>query len=66
MTLADVLASLTLMDEQPDSVTVLGLVPHSLEMSLELSDLISSNLDKLVEAAVNELRGLNFPLSASA
>ena len=64
--LADVLASLTLMDEQPDSVTVLGLVPHSLEMSLELSDLISSNLDKLVEAAVNELRGLNFPPSASA
>ena len=61
--LSDVLASLKLTDEQPGTVTVLGLVPHSLEMSLDLSDHISHKLDHLVEAAVSELVRLGYPLS---
>ena len=60
--LAEVLATLLLTDEQPDSVTVLGLVPKSLEMSLDLSDEISARLDDLVAAAANELNALGFPL----
>ncbi len=59
--LSDVLASLALMNEQPDSVTVLGLVPQSLEMSLELSDHIRFKLGDLEDAAVNELTRWNFP-----
>ena len=58
--LADVLATLELSDEAPGSVTVLGMVPGSLNMSLELSDLIGSRLGKLVSLAVDELNRLGY------
>ena len=60
--LSDVLASLKLTEEQPDQVTVLGLVPFSLEMSLDLSAQIDTRLDHLIEAIVNELQNLGYPL----
>jgi hydrogenase maturation protease len=56
--LSDVLATLELAGTRPPRVTVLGLVPDSLEMSLELSPLISARLDRLVEAAAAELEVL--------
>jgi hydrogenase maturation protease len=56
--LSDVLASLALSDEQPAHITVLGLVPDSLELSLEPSEKIRSRLDELVEAAAAELEAL--------
>jgi hypothetical protein len=59
-----VLATLELSGERPAGVTVLGLVPESLEMCLELSDLVKDRLDSLVEAAVNELNSLGYPLRA--
>ena len=62
--LSDVLASLQLTDEQPGNVTVLGLVPESLEMSLDLSGHISDKLEHLVKAAVDELANLGYPLQA--
>jgi hydrogenase maturation protease len=58
--LSDVLATLELSGEQPGSVTVLGLVPHSLEMSLELSQTIQERLGSLVEAAVDELARIGY------
>lgn len=64
--LADVLATLELSDEAPGSVTVLGMVPHSLEMSLELSELVRSKVQELVSLAVAELSGLGYtPLRKS-
>jgi len=62
--LADVLATLELSGEQPGSVTVLGLVPNSLEMSLELSAPIKARLPQLMDAAVAELARIGFPLRA--
>ena len=62
--LADVLATLELSGEQPGSVTVLGMVPESLELTLELSDLIRSKLDDLVTATVSELARLGYPVRA--
>ena len=62
--LSDVLATLELSGEQPAGVTVLGLVPLSLEMCLRLSDLVNGRLDSLVEAAVNELDRLGWPLQS--
>jgi len=64
--LSDVLATLELSGEQPAGVTVLGLVPLSLEMCLRLSDLVKGRLDSLVEAAVNELGSLGHPLRVKA
>ena len=62
--LADVLATLELSGEQPGSVTVLGMVPKSLELSLELSGLIQSKLEDLVQAAVCELGSLGYAPAA--
>jgi len=62
--LSDVLATLELSGERPAGVTVLGLVPESLEMCLQLSDLVNGRLDSLVEAAVKELDNLGYPLRA--
>jgi len=62
--LSDVLATLELSGEKPAAVTVLGLVPQSLEMCLELSDLITAKLDSLVNAAVKELGSLGRPLQS--
>jgi hydrogenase maturation protease len=59
--LSDVLATLVLSGEKPAEVTVLGLVPQSLEMCLELSGLVREKLESLVEAAVAELTRLGYP-----
>jgi len=59
--LSEVLATLELSGEQPAEVIVLGLVPDSVEMRLELSGLVSRKLDGLVEAAVRELARLGYP-----
>ena len=56
--LSDVLATLQLSGEAPAAVTVLGLVPYSLELTLELSPVIAERLDSLVEAAVDEMAAL--------
>lgn len=58
--LSDVLATLELSGEQPGSVTVLGLVPQSLELSLELSPPIRARLGDLVKAAVDELARIGY------
>jgi hydrogenase maturation protease len=60
--LSDVLATLELSGEQPGSVTVLGLVPASLEMSLDLSGPIAERLPGLVEAAIGELARIGYPV----
>ena len=60
--LSDVLATLELTGEKPASVTVLGLVPKSMDMSLELSAEINACLEGLIAAAVKELDSLGFPL----
>ena len=62
--LADVLATLELSGEAPGSVTVLGLVPESLELTLELSGMIQQRLGSLVEATVAELAAIGYPVRA--
>jgi hydrogenase maturation protease len=61
--LSDVLASLEFSGEKPANVIVLGLVPQSLEMSLDLSGLIQQRLDVLVTAAADELQRLGYRLA---
>jgi hydrogenase maturation protease len=58
--LSDVLATLELSGEKPAEVVVLGLVPQSLEMSLELTELIAEQLATLVGSAVTELERLGY------
>jgi hydrogenase maturation protease len=61
--LSDVLATLELSGEKPAEVVVLGMVPQSLEMKLELSELVQGQLDGLVELANQELEVLGYDLA---
>lgn len=63
--LSDVLATLELSGEKPAEVVVLGMVPQSLEMKLELSDRVRGRLDGLVEMAVQELEVLGYDLAVA-
>lgn len=58
--LSDVLATLELSGEKPADVIVHGLVPKSLEMCLELTELIGGRLDSLVDAVAGELADLGY------
>ncbi len=58
--LADVLAALTLLEQAPRALTVIGLVPQDLDLGLDLSLTIAARLDDLVDAAVAELARLGF------
>jgi hydrogenase maturation protease len=60
---ADLLDAARLMDSYPASVTLLGLVPEKMELSLERSDAVEAGLDSLIEAIVCEARGLGYELS---
>jgi hydrogenase maturation protease len=53
--LADLLAVLRLMDQQPRALTLLGLQPEDMELGLELSSHLAGRIDALVDAVVEEL-----------
>jgi len=61
--LSDVLATLTLADEQPRNIVILGMVPSSLELTLDLSRDVDARLDALVDACRAELDALGYALS---
>jgi hydrogenase maturation protease len=56
--LADVLATLTLTEEAPRALTLIGVVPFDLELGLELSPEVGAAVGKAVEEVVGVLRGL--------
>ena len=58
--LAEVLAALTLLEQAPEHLTVLGMVPADLNLGLDLSPTVAAGLDALVEEAVAELRRHGF------
>ena len=60
--LADVLATLTLTDEAPGHVTLIGIVPLDMELGIELSPEVGAVVGEAVDAVVAELRGLGFVL----
>lgn len=60
--LSDLLALLTLKGEMPEQVTIIGMVPHSLEQKLGLTPEAEAGLDAMVEMLVAELAGLGIVL----
>ena len=60
---ADLFDAARLIDSFPASVTLLGLVPERMDLSIERSDPVDAGLDGLVEAIVREARGLGYELS---
>jgi hydrogenase maturation protease len=61
MALSDILAALEIMGEKPAEVVVIGIQPKDLGTGLEMSDLISSQLDTLVQQVVDRLSELGYP-----
>ncbi|HMD50844.1 MAG TPA: hydrogenase maturation protease [Bryobacteraceae bacterium] len=59
----DLLDAARLIESFPASVTLLGLVPERMDLSIERSDPVDAGLDRLVEAIVLEARGLGYELS---
>lgn len=59
--LADVLATLTLTDEAPGGVTLIGIVPLDLELGIELSPAVGAVVGEAVEAVAGELCRLGYP-----
>ena len=60
--LADVLATLTLSDEAPRAVTLIGIVPLDMELGIELSPEVGAVMGEAVEKVAATLRGLGYPL----
>jgi hydrogenase maturation protease len=59
---ADLLDALRLLDRLPESVSLLGLTPATLELGTELSPAVEDGLPALVAAVVSELALLGRPL----
>lgn len=59
--LQDVLALLRLLGTAPRRVTVIGIQPASLDLSLELSPVVAGKLDELVQMVVAELTAIGLP-----
>ena len=61
---ADLLDAARLTACYPRSVTLLGLVPEKIELSVERSEVVEKGLNALVEAIVREARTLGYKLLA--
>jgi hydrogenase maturation protease len=59
---ADLLDALRLIDRQPESISLLGLNPATIELSTELSPAVAGALPALVLLVAAELRTLGRPL----
>jgi hydrogenase maturation protease len=57
---ADLLNSARLLDRYPPRVILLGLVPASIGLGVELTPAVETQLPSLVSAVVEEARGLGF------
>ncbi len=60
--LSDLLALAKLKGEMPRHVAIVGMVPHSLENQLGLTEAASAGIDAMVGMLVLELRGLGIEL----
>ena len=60
--LADVLATLTLLDRVPPSIVLIGIVPQSLDLGTELSPRIESALEEALALLATEIELLGFSL----
>lgn len=56
--LSDLLATLSLQDEAPETVTLIGCVPHGMRTSLDMTPEMAAKVPEMMELLVGELRRL--------
>jgi hydrogenase maturation protease len=54
--LSDLLAAAMLTDELPKNLVLYGVEPESIDIGLDLTDVVEASLDKLIDAVADELR----------
>lgn len=59
---ADLLDAARLIDRYPATVTLLGLAPESIDLSVMRSNAVDASLDELVEAIVREVQSLGYEM----
>lgn len=59
---SDLLALLQISGDQPDHVTIIGMVPHSLENKLGLSSQAEAGIENMVQMLVDELEEIGFEM----
>jgi hydrogenase maturation protease len=59
---ADLLEAARLIESYPASVTLLGLVPDSIDLAVARSSVVADRLDELVAAVVREVQSLGYNL----
>lgn len=64
--LADILATLAVAGRKPESIVLIGVVPESVELSLELSDRLQGQMETLLDMILAELGSLGFHLLPKA
>ena len=62
LALSDVLAVLTLTDEQPKNISVVGVEPVILKTRIGLSDKVKQQLQPMVDEVINQLNDLGYEL----
>ena len=60
----EVLASLVVMEKPIEEIVVIGVVPLSLEISLDLTPLIAARIDEAVASVINQLKSWDIECSA--
>lgn len=60
--LSDVLATLQVTGETPRGITLIGIVPASTELSLELTPTIAAKIDPMIDAVIAKLAALGYRL----
>jgi len=66
LALSDVLAVLTLTDEQPKNISVIGVEPVSLKTRIGLSAPVKQQLQPMVEQVIRQLRDAGYAVSRKA
>jgi hydrogenase maturation protease len=64
--LSDVLASLQLSDEAPERIVIIGVVPESLELGLELTPVVAAGSETALQELVSELRSMDLEVNEKA
>ena len=63
---ADLLQAAKLIDRYPERVVLCGLVPQSMELSVELSAPVLAAMPRLIDTVVRECVALGYPLEEAA
>lgn len=61
--ISDVLAILRLVDQEPEHIALIGIVPLDLELGLALSDAITAKVDEMADLVAAELRRHGFAVT---